>query len=311
MLRINTALYSGTVSIRKETENNIMRNNRIKYHFNIQDFNLIPCCGILLHQIGDLAFDEGGIWPEHDNTFYEFTYILEGQGVVYTGEHCCPVETGDCVLSIPGEKHSIVSSPGTPLRYAFTAFAEDSGDMRYAELFEELEKVSKQADSRCVRNPEMQKPLFHLIQEIQNDLPFQKIQLGNLLVDLIICYLRSVRKIVVPPFYNITDKMLLAYRIQDHLKKHFLEITKIGDLEDIFHYKYNSLELLFKNIYGLTISQYITNLKMEEAVQLLKQKVSVTRISEILQYSSIHSFTKSFRNHYGVPPSKYWNIKER
>lgn len=305
MLRINITLVLRSSKYRKETAKNIMANNRIKYHFNIQDFDLISCCGILLHQIGDLAFNEGGSWPEHDNAFYEFTYILEGQGIVYTGEHCCPVEAGDCVLTIPGEKHSIISSPGTPLRYAFTAFAEDSMDMRYAELFEELAEISEQAEFRCVRNPEMQKPLFRLIQEIQNDLPFQKIQMGNLLVDLIICYLRSARKIVVPTFYNITDKMLLAYRIQDHLKKHFLEITKIGDLEDIFHYKYNSLELLFKNIYGITISQYITNLKMEEAVRLLKQKVSVTRISEILQYSSIHAFTKSFRNHYGVPPSKF------
>ena len=134
-----------------------MENTCIKYHFNIQNFDLIPCDGILLHQIGDLAFEEGGIWPEHNNAFYEFTYILEGQGIVYTGEHCCPVESGDCVLTIPGEKHTIVSAPGKPLRYAFTAFAEDGKDMRYAELFEELAEIAKQPDSRCVRNPEMQK----------------------------------------------------------------------------------------------------------------------------------------------------------
>lgn len=282
-----------------------MNNNLIKYHFNKQFFSKISCYGILLHQIGDLAFYEGGFWPEHDNNYYEFTYVLDGKGTVYTGKHVCPVETGDCVLTVPGEKHLIISSPGTPLRYAFTSFAADVQDQRYAELFDSLQEIQKQNQSRCIHNTEMQKPLFRLIQEIQNNVPFQQIQMGNLLVDLIICYLRSAKHITLPTNYDITDKMLLAYRIQDHLQKNFLNITKVTDLEEIFHYKYNSLELLFKNIYGISISQYLTTLRMEKATQLLSEGISVSRISEILQYSSIHSFSKSFRNHYGLPPSQY------
>ena len=281
--------------------------NYIKYHFNMQDFNNIDCGGILLHQIGDLAFEEGGRWPEHDNKYYEFTYILEGKGFVHTGNHICPVEPGDCVLTIPGEKHAIISSPETPLRYAFTAFAESSDDLRYAELFRELRTLINQEDLRCVRNPEMQTSFFCMIQEIQNDLLFQKLKIGNLLIDLIISYLRSAKNIPLFSPYNITDKTMLAYRIHDYLKKHFLSLTAIAELEEVFHYKYNSLEIFFKNIYDMSIAQYIMKLKMEEAVRLLENQVSVTQISVILHYSSIHSFSKSFRNYYGIPPSMYFH----
>ena len=282
-----------------------MSNSCIKYHFNIQDYNNIKCCGILLHQIGDLAFEEGGMWPEHNNAYYEFTYVLEGKGVVYTGNHVCQVEPGDCVLTIPGEKHMIQSFPGTPLRYAFTSFAEDPDESKYIELFNELKTVSNEQSARCVRNLEMQKLLFRLIQEIQNDLLFQRLQMGNLLVDLIILFLRTTKNATIPFFYSISDKKMLAYRIHDHLTKNYLYITTLADLEETFHYKYNTLEIIFKNIYGVTMLQYITKLKMEEAVKMLGEKISVTQISKTLQYSSIHVFSKSFRNYYGVSPSKY------
>ena len=42
---------------------------------------------------------------------------------------------------------------------------------------------------------------------------------------------------------------------------------------------------------------------MQEANRLLGEGLSVTQVSDHMGYSSIHSFSRSYKNHFGVNPS--------
>ena len=44
---------------------------------------------------------------------------------------------------------------------------------------------------------------------------------------------------------------------------------------------------------------------MNVACKLLTEGQTVTQISRILNYPSIHVFTRSFRNYFGMTPSEY------
>ncbi|WP_227013866.1 AraC family transcriptional regulator [Paenibacillus psychroresistens] len=66
------------------------------------------------------------------------------------------------------------------------------------------------------------------------------------------------------------------------------------------------LYALFKEHTDLTPQQYWLNCRMDEAKDELRSSLlSITEIAELLGYSSIHSFSKSFSRIVGKTPSRY------
>ncbi|HEY5585165.1 MAG TPA: response regulator [Ruminiclostridium sp.] len=71
------------------------------------------------------------------------------------------------------------------------------------------------------------------------------------------------------------------------------------------------LRAIFKREAGITISDYITKLRMLKAKELLSlgnMKLSV--ISEMVGYSDASYFSKCFKKYYGASPSDYENVRK-
>ncbi|EOU1703969.1 helix-turn-helix transcriptional regulator [Clostridium perfringens] len=60
----------------------------------------------------------------------------------------------------------------------------------------------------------------------------------------------------------------------------------------------------FKKIMGMTPNDYLTNLKLNEAVRLLKFS-SVTEVAYDLGYENISHFIKLFKKKFGLTPKQY------
>ncbi|NLZ35873.1 MAG: AraC family transcriptional regulator [Clostridiales bacterium] len=278
-----------------------------EYHYNEQYHNPIPCGGIALHQLGELLFYPGAEIGRHENTYLEFTFVLDGKGTVVAGEEIYDVRANDCVLSVPGEAHYIKSSADAPMRYAFTAFArEDEGGI-YEPLFKSLEEL--RAKPRLCSMPDGRETFFDLCAEMQSSLPFKFVRIGGLLSSLIIKYLRAMQNLPTHELPPPNNRKMLAFRIRDYIDTYYLDLASVGGLGAVFHYNQNSLETVFLEAFGESISGYLRRLKMEKALGLLTEGRSVTETGEILKYGSIHSFSKSFKAYFGVPPTKHFEIK--
>jgi AraC family transcriptional regulator len=66
---------------------------------------------------------------------------------------------------------------------------------------------------------------------------------------------------------------------------------------------------LFRQAFGLSPYQYITKKRFEKAIYLLSQGLSISAVSFESGFSSIHSFSKSFKRFYGVSPSNLVQMK--
>ena len=62
---------------------------------------------------------------------------------------------------------------------------------------------------------------------------------------------------------------------------------------------------IFKKKLGCTFSQYLTQVRMEAAVALLKSNHSVQEIAQLVGYNNIRHFTRTFKQMYGCPPREY------
>ncbi len=67
-------------------------------------------------------------------------------------------------------------------------------------------------------------------------------------------------------------------------------------------YKLNNL---FDEQYGMSCSKYITKIKMDKSLELLKLGNSLEDIRKKLGYANAFSFSTAFKDYYGVAPRKY------
>lgn len=62
---------------------------------------------------------------------------------------------------------------------------------------------------------------------------------------------------------------------------------------------------IFKQVTGVSPYQYLTLIRMNQAARLLKERLPVQQVASAVGYSDPLYFSKQFRKHYGMPPSRY------
>ncbi|WP_303859763.1 PocR ligand-binding domain-containing protein [Alkalibaculum bacchi] len=99
----------------------------------------------------------------------------------------------------------------------------------------------------------------------------------------------------------------LAIRgIKDYILENYQENTSLEEICDAVFLSPNYASKIFKDDQGMTIMEYVTKVKLEEAKRLLRMPgISVEDIAEKLGYSDPSYFTKVFRRKIGMTPTQY------
>ena len=70
------------------------------------------------------------------------------------------------------------------------------------------------------------------------------------------------------------------------------------------------LSTYFKNKKGVNFSDYINNVRMRKAQELLATTdLKVLDIASMVGYYSVNAFIRKFKKHTGVPPGEYRKVK--
>lgn len=100
-----------------------------------------------------------------------------------------------------------------------------------------------------------------------------------------------------------TIRKICSY-IRAHYGDHQLSV---GYIADRLHLQPNSLTKLFSRKYGLGMAQYIRNVRMENARELLCAGVDrpIHEVAGMCGYVSTLTFSRAFKQQYGVTPGEY------
>lgn len=94
----------------------------------------------------------------------------------------------------------------------------------------------------------------------------------------------------------------------DYIHYHLHEKITVSILAEHVHLNPTYLSELFVRETGTSLSQYITDKRMEAAENMLKySEYSFNEIAQILAYRSQSHFTKVFKKHSGMTPGEYRN----
>ncbi len=94
--------------------------------------------------------------------------------------------------------------------------------------------------------------------------------------------------------------------IYETINARYSENIKISDFSDQYFFTREYLSRLFKATYGTGIYEYLTDIRMKRACDLLEDpSVSISDIASRVGYSDSNYFSKAFRTYSGTTPSEY------
>ncbi|MCB0847410.1 MAG: helix-turn-helix transcriptional regulator, partial [Bacteroidetes bacterium] len=91
------------------------------------------------------------------------------------------------------------------------------------------------------------------------------------------------------------------------VKAHFADdLLSVPDLALTFAMSESTLLRQLKRLTGLTPVQYLKEVRLNEAYQLLETRAfnSVSQVASKVGYTDARSFSRSFRKRFGVSPSE-------
>ncbi len=100
----------------------------------------------------------------------------------------------------------------------------------------------------------------------------------------------------------------LALKFIDH---HLDSKLSLESIAEIAHYSPFHFHRIFKAIIGETLNSYINRRRIEKTASVLlhKQEVSITELSLQYGFTSNSSFTRAFKNFYGVSPTQFRKLR--
>lgn len=106
--------------------------------------------------------------------------------------------------------------------------------------------------------------------------------------------------------YDSTPKSKVIKEASEYINQHYNESVSLRELADSCYMNYTYFSELFKKEMGITVSQYITQIRMRHAIRLLRDpSATLSSIAASVGYNSTKTFIQSFKKHTGSSPRKF------
>ena len=101
-------------------------------------------------------------------------------------------------------------------------------------------------------------------------------------------------------------KRRLVSDVCDYIRKHYYEDISLRSLSRVFFMNESYLSVLFKKETGDNFQNYVTEVRMNHAKVLLKDRdLKIYQIAEMVGYGSAQYFFRVFKQQFGVTPDEY------
>lgn len=105
---------------------------------------------------------------------------------------------------------------------------------------------------------------------------------------------------------------LNCHKLVSYIEENICNNITIQMLCKKFYCSESYLSHLFKKHMHISVATYIYRAKMAKAKNWLSQdEKSISEIAELLQYSDVHSFSRSFKKMIGISPSEYRRLQQK
>ena len=248
--------------------------------------------------------------PVHLHDEFEIIYVRSGFLAVSISGESYIGKTGDAFVVSPGNLHLMGSQTGTVDYYTFL-FPLKYISFRTDDMLDEklLEPLNSGHLMICPRVKDTAKELCEQLIEIYEAKKDESESKITTQVRTKIILLQFILEMWKKGFVlendtsgrNTVEKEMVSY-----IQQNFTGKISLREFGEQFHLSEKYISRYFKEHFHITLSQYITHLRLQHAKQLLQDTdIPVTEIAMQSGYQNVSYFIRSFKKTYGVSPLKY------
>lgn len=254
---------------------------------------------------------------KHQHLNFEIMMVKSGSGIYTTASGNYPIESGDIFVFSSNEWHCIteIGKSGlcitnlqfapTFIRSGYTSFPDMSSVLNSNFCFYHSPTFQNRIPARVAFHLETQfASIRNELETLQPEYALSvKSLLSLLLINLIRHYSYAEKERTINAEQFLTIQQALSY-----IDKHFTEKVTLQELSTLAGLTPNYFCSLFKQVIGLTLSDYISAKRIDKAIQLLATESNLTNIIDIAAscgYNNTANFNKIFKKTTGMTPSEY------
>jgi len=254
----------------------------------------------------------GGVWPTwigrnkakpnfqlqpRMNSYYYLHFVLDGEGDITHGDQHMPIRAGDLYCLFPNKLYRSGTNPDKLLSLFWLAF-----DGPQSEALAQKMGFFQSFLQNNVVDGWMKHVLDELWKEYHQSAPDSLSRVTHMyrLFDQIIINVESNRSTKPSEDEYWLDKGL------KFMNMYYMEGITVEEVADFVGVNRSHFSEVFVKRENIPPSQYLLSMKMAKAAELLTQyDLNVSEAARSLNYLEMASFTKAFKQAYGVSPNQY------
>lgn len=250
---------------------------------------------------------------------YTLFYQEKEKGFFFKGEQHSAVEL---TYIDKGSMHSVVGGADIILSQGeLMLYGENQWHMQYADIDTSTSFITISMDLDCSyadllynrkfrASPRTTQLLQQILEEYEKDDVFSSDMIICKVQEVLLTTLRDDQKAGKPealktPVAMNNENEIIA-RALDHIGNHVYEKLSVATVANASNVSASYLTSLFHKYMQISPGEYIRRIKLEESKKLIREgKMNFTQIAELLQYSTVHHFSRQFKDKFGITPTEY------
>ena len=240
--------------------------------------------------------EQGFLFSGESHPMLELTYVDQGSLHSVADGQDLLLQQGDMVLYGPGQWHMQYADIGVAPRYVTVSFSVPDCDL--SGLYNRKFKSPQRAIGL----------LQQMLREQERADPYASDMILNLLTMLLITLLREADapNDRIQSVHCVNNENDIISRAQQYISTHVREKLSVPVVARNVDVSTSYLTALFHKHLQISPGEYIRRIKLQESKQMIREgSMNFTEIATALQYSTIHHFSRQFKEKFGITPSEY------
>lgn len=233
---------------------------------------------------------------KHRHNFYEFCFVIRGEGLFKHGKETYPLKAGTLFIADPDIYHEISSFETKDLYLVFFSFSI------LEKQYKNYPSIEDQLLENFVCNHQNVLPNCHFLFHY---LPLMNKANSNYALRAFM--LESIEALTLrkKPTHNISLNKLEP--ILGYIRNHLDEKITSGTIAQKHYLSERHLRRLFKDTYNQTLHQYIMDQRLKLACARLSMGFQVKDVAKSIGMDDVSYFCRCFKRTYGMTPKEYKN----
>lgn len=238
-------------------------------------------------------WNDSFIFNGESHDFWEAVFVESGEVEVTENENVYVLGSGNMIFHAPMEFHRIKSSGGSsPKGFIFSFLT--SGDLPEAIKG----GIFTLEPSQVAMFKSLSDKIYSFVHFEHSTL--LGCEIGAALTELII-KLASKQALSGG---SMTQSAVEYRRIVSYMSEHICNNLTLSDIAEGNNVSVSYIKLLFNTYAGISPKSYFNQLRLRHATELLRKGLSVTTVSDAMNFSSPNYFSTFYKKHTGFPPSE-------